>query len=90
MFSTLSLYIPFTHLPPTLLHHAVSPDHAALLISAVGVSNTLGRLGAGEQSTRVNMMILNIVEAGCLIKPGPVLWSSSPQHSLWLLPASSS
>ena len=47
MLSTLSLYIPYTYLPSAAMARGVSGGHAAMLISSIGVSNTLGRLGAG-------------------------------------------
>jgi len=47
MLSTLALYIPFTHLPSAAEAAGVSATNAALLVSVIGVSNTLGRLLAG-------------------------------------------
>eukprot|EP00092_Neocalanus_flemingeri_P039693 GFUD01043225.1.p1 GENE.GFUD01043225.1~~GFUD01043225.1.p1 ORF type:complete len:450 (+),score=115.12 GFUD01043225.1:98-1447(+) len=47
MLATLSLYIPYTHLPSAAMATGVSASHAALLVSAIGVTNTLGRLTAG-------------------------------------------
>ena len=37
--ATLSLYIPFTHLPAAVLDRGVSPAQASLLISVIGVSS---------------------------------------------------
>jgi len=45
----LALYIPYTHLPATATAavQAAAPNFGANLISLVGVSNTIGRVGAG-------------------------------------------
>lgn len=50
MLATLSLYIPFTHLPSAAMATGVSASQSALLVSAIGVTNTLGRLTAGWMS----------------------------------------
>ena len=42
-----AIYIPYTHLPPLARAHGLAPSHAALLISAGGVTNTGGRLLGG-------------------------------------------
>ena len=47
MLSTLSLYMPFTHLPSAVVARGLSSSQAAVLISSVGVSSSLGRLAAG-------------------------------------------
>ena len=47
MLSTLSLYMPYTHLPSAVEARGVSTSQAALLISSLGVSSSLGRLLAG-------------------------------------------
>jgi len=45
--SACSLYIPYTHLPPAAIAVGISPSNAAFLISAIGVTNTVGRVVAG-------------------------------------------
>ena len=50
MLATLSLYIPFTHLPSAAMASGVSASNSALLVSAIGVTNTLGRLTSGWMS----------------------------------------
>ena len=53
MLATLSLYIPYTHLPSAAIATGVSPTESALLVSAIGVTNTLGRLTAGWMSDQI-------------------------------------
>ena len=48
--ATFSLFIPYTHLPSAAMATGVSEDNAALLVSAIGVSSTIGRLVAGWMS----------------------------------------
>ena len=50
MLATLSLYIPYNHLPSAAMAAGVSPSQSALLVSTIGVTNTLGRLTAGWMS----------------------------------------
>merc|ERR1719318_2378220 len=61
--SALSLYIPYTHLPPAAMAVGISPSNAAFLISAIGVTNTVGRLVAGWLADRpnINPMLLIMV-----------------------------
>ena len=47
MLSTLSLYMPYTHLPSAVEARGLTSSQAASLISSVGVSSSLGRLLAG-------------------------------------------
>ena len=47
MLATLSLYIPYTHLPSAAMSVGVSASHSALLVSAIGVTNSLGRIISG-------------------------------------------
>ena len=47
MLSTLSLYMPYTHLPSAVQARGVTSSQAASLISSLGVSSSLGRLLAG-------------------------------------------
>ena len=45
--ATMSLYIPYTHLPDMALARGVAPRDAAFLISSAGISSTIGRVVAG-------------------------------------------
>ena len=45
--ATMSLYIPYTHLPDMAIARGVEPSDAAFLISSAGISSTLGRVLAG-------------------------------------------
>merc|ERR1719167_1457472 len=44
--ATMSIYIPYTHLPSLALAHGIKPQNAAFLISAAGISSTFGRIMA--------------------------------------------
>merc|ERR1719186_2027603 len=61
--SALSLYIPYTHLPPAATSVGISPANAAFLISALGVTNTIGRLVSGWLADKpcINPMVLILV-----------------------------
>ena len=61
--SALSLYIPYTHLPPAATAVGISPANAAFLISALGVTNTVGRLVSGWLADKpcINPMVLILV-----------------------------
>lgn len=45
--ATMSLYIPYTHLPDMAISRGVEPSKAAFLISSAGISSTVGRVLAG-------------------------------------------
>ena len=45
--ATMSLYIPYTHLPDMAIARGVPPARAAFLISAAGICSTVGRVVAG-------------------------------------------
>ena len=45
--ATMSLYIPYTHLPDMAIARGVAPARAAFLISSAGISSTIGRVLAG-------------------------------------------
>jgi len=45
--ATMSLYIPYTHLPEMAMARGVSSRNAAFLISAAGIGSTVGRILAG-------------------------------------------
>ena len=47
LFATLSLFIPFQHLPAVAHSHGVTRTQAAYIISATGISSTIGRLVSG-------------------------------------------
>jgi len=42
-----AIYIPYTHLPPLAKYRNITPGDAAFLISAGGISNTIGRFVGG-------------------------------------------
>merc|ERR1719430_2898069 len=42
--ATMSIYIPYTHLPTMAVSRGVKPEQAAFLISAAGISSTVGRV----------------------------------------------
>ena len=45
--ATMSLYIPYTHLPEMAMARGVKSRNAAFLISAAGIGSTIGRVLAG-------------------------------------------
>ena len=45
--ATMSLYIPYTHLPDMAMARGVNARDAAFLISSAGISSTVGRVLAG-------------------------------------------
>merc|ERR1712155_506316 len=45
--ATMSLYIPYTHLPDMAIARGVDPRDAAFLISSAGICSTIGRVLAG-------------------------------------------
>ena len=45
--ATMSLYIPYTHLPDMAMARGVDPRDAAFLISSAGICSTVGRVVAG-------------------------------------------
>jgi len=47
-----AIYIPYTYLPPLAIAHNILPGDAAFLISAGGISNTLGRILGGWLSDK--------------------------------------
>jgi len=81
--SALSLYIPYTHLPPAAISVGVSPVNAAFLISAIGATNTLGRLVAGWLADRpsINPMVLIL---GSITAAVPTLYIFSVITSYWM------
>ena len=70
--SSCSLYIPYTHLPPAAMAAGISPSNAAFLISAIGVTNTVGRVVAGWMADKpnINPMFLIMV----------AIMAASPTH----------
>jgi len=61
--ATMSIYIPYTHLPSLALAHGIKPQNAAFLISAAGISSTFGRIVAGlvNDQGRLHPMSLTLV-----------------------------
>ena len=47
LFSTMGLYIPYMFLPKLAMSKAISKLDASFLLSAVGISNTIGRILTG-------------------------------------------
>ena len=47
LMATLSLFIPFQHLPAVAVSHGVTRSQAAIIISSTGICSTLGRLVSG-------------------------------------------
>lgn len=83
MLATLSLYIPFTHLPSAAMATGVSPSNSALLVSAIGVTNTLGRLTSGWMSDQPwgQPVILITTAISCSVPP---LYLFSIVSNFWL------
>eukprot|EP00092_Neocalanus_flemingeri_P032823 GFUD01035699.1.p1 GENE.GFUD01035699.1~~GFUD01035699.1.p1 ORF type:complete len:463 (+),score=142.43 GFUD01035699.1:137-1525(+) len=81
--SALSLYIPYTHLPPAATAVGISPANAAFLISTLGVTNTLGRLVSGWLTDKpcINPMILITVSLTAAV---PTLYLFSVISSYWM------
>ena len=84
MLATLSLYIPYTHLPSTIQDHGLSPDQAALLISALGITNSLGRLLAGWMTDQTWANPLVIISAGITLA-APCLFFMTLFSQFWIL-----
>jgi len=83
MLATLSLYIPYTHLPSAAMSTGVSASNSALLVSAIGVTNSLGRLLSGwmsDQSWGHPVIIITTV-ISCTV---PTLYLFSVVGSFWL------
>jgi len=81
--SALSLYIPYTHLPPAATAMGISPANAAFLISAIGITNTVGRLVAGwlADTPCVNSLVLITVS---IIMATPTHYIFSVISSYWI------
>ena len=73
MLSTLSLYMPYTHLPSAVAARGVSSSQAAVLISSLGVSSSLGRLLAGWLSDQASSHP-QLVLAGAITAATPCLF----------------
>jgi len=78
--SACSLYIPYTHLPPAAIAVGISPSNAAFLISAIGVTNTVGRVVAGWLADKpsINPMLLIMV----------AVMAATPTHYIFSLVSS--
>lgn len=83
MLATLSIYIPFTHLPSAAVSRGISASNSALLVSAIGVTNTLGRLAAGWFSDKpwLHPLYLTTSAIFCAF---PALYLLSLVASFWL------
>jgi len=81
--SACSLYIPYTHLPPAAMAVGISPSNAAFLISAIGVTNTVGRVVAGwlADKPNINPMLLIMV---AIMAASPTHYIFSLTSSYWL------
>ena len=73
MLSTLSLYMPYTHLPSAVAARGVTSSQAAVLISSLGVSSSLGRLLAGWLSDQASSHP-QLVLAGAITAATPCLF----------------
>jgi len=84
MLSTLSIYIPYTHLPSAAEARGISSSMAAMLISTVGVSNTIGRLVSGWMSDQPwGHPMVTITSA--ITAAAPCLFIMSFVSQFWLL-----
>jgi len=83
MLATLSLYIPFTHLPSAAMASGVSPSNSALLVSAIGVTNTLGRLTSGWMSDQPwgHPVVMITMSISCSV---PALYLFAIVSNFWL------
>jgi len=83
MLATLSLYIPYTHLPSAAMATGVTPTKSAMLVSAIGVTNTIGRLTAGwmsDQTWTTPVVIITIA----ITFSTPFLYLFSIVSNFWL------
>jgi len=89
--ATMALYIPYTHLPKLAESRGVPAAQAAFLISAAGVSNTLGRVLSGWISDKqwihplhLTMAVTSIATIPILILPWcSVYWTFLAMSSLF-------
>jgi len=84
LLSTLSLYIPYTHLPSAVQAHGVTSSQAAMLISSIGASNSLGRLASGWVCDQVWASPLVTITVG-ITAAAPCLFLLSVLAHFWLL-----
>eukprot|EP00092_Neocalanus_flemingeri_P022081 GFUD01023950.1.p1 GENE.GFUD01023950.1~~GFUD01023950.1.p1 ORF type:complete len:442 (-),score=61.43 GFUD01023950.1:20-1345(-) len=70
-----AIYIPYTHLPPLAKYRNISSGDAAFLISAGGISNTIGRLVGGWLSDQswTHPILITVVSLILAIIPSFVL-----------------
>ena len=61
--ATMSLYIPYTHLPDMAIARGVDPRDAAFLISSAGICSTVGRVVAGLVCDQARLHPLTITLA---------------------------
>jgi len=84
MLATLSLYIPYTHLPSAAMATGVSASNSALLVSAIGVTNSMGRLVSGwlsDQAWSCPPVIIITTVISCAV---PTLYLFSIVSDFWL------
>lgn len=70
-----AIYIPYTHLPPLAKVAGVSPGDAAFLISAAGITNTIGRFFSGWLSDQpwTHPLYLTLMAITAAVLPAFVL-----------------
>lgn len=78
----IAVYATYVYLPMMGLHVGLTPAHSSLLISAIGVTNTVGRVASGwlADRPRVSPLVVSIVAsaAGGLMPIAMVLTQSYP------------
>jgi len=75
-----AIYIPYTHLPPLAKYRNISSGDAAFLISAGGISNTIGRLVGGWLSDQrwTHPLVITLVALIAGVVPSFVIpWCSA-------------
>uniref|UniRef100_A0A336N0X6 CSON009264 protein n=1 Tax=Culicoides sonorensis TaxID=179676 RepID=A0A336N0X6_CULSO len=66
VFGMAGLYVPFVYLVDAAVLNGIEPKSASLLISIIGITNTVGRIGCGyiADFPQVNSLLLNNI---CLV-----------------------
>ena len=59
--ATMSLYIPYTHLPDMAIARGVVPPKAAFLISSAGIASTAGRFLAGLACSQLHPLTITLL-----------------------------
>jgi len=77
-----ALYVPFAHLPPAAEANGLSPSHGAMLVSIIGLTNTVGRIVAGwladQPCVSPLMMTCGVVSAAT-----PIVYIFAGCEYLW-------